>query len=1046
MANPLFEGFDQPQKKDPLMEGFAQSDNPLLQGFGENNSNPLLSGFDNYVPVNNPEPSAWDKVKDTGLSWLDKVVGAIDYAGNTNRSGLESLITKGDYTSGAQAGAMKKKQTTARELRDAATEKVGLGKIRLGEDDGKFQVGDVGDFALDVATDIITDPLSLVSMGVSKLAKGAGALAKAGVTSKALDNYKTFKAVATPTIGGLYGASIPGKDATPLERLEAGLGGAAATVFLGKTLPAFGKKVEELGNATTDWYARWTRPELFQKMNELKNAAGDTPFKDTGYSAINKMATDAMGKAKVISEEIRQKKFAALEKLNDEDFLTTVNIQKQSGNEWVKFRNPLIKQNDKLFPKGSVEWNQGRMLIDQIANKHVEENVLPKLLADQNFNIKNTFLKIKEANREIISNLNKTERFGVDSTEIFNPKIRPKTIEEIRDDLIDHFGSTEALNKALKKDTIHNLYKKKLKTLAYTPTNVAGVTQKGIRGFDYQTASDVVVKSMPKQAKFSVDAIKAHNISMRKKLANRETFSRELENFKTGLYADQFAKDYLNETEATAQKLLMEYKTTLPKQAGARTFEKGLELYDAGLSWIKGNLLHFSTSWVKNNYFGNFLQAYIANGLPNAISVGKQAGNPFNKLGKDIWDLYRGKLQRTYNAPEMADMMKRGVLDGPMYKALMDEDTMKSLFNQDDLKSILTEKGIVGQAIDKWRDVLDKTTGQLGSYVEGAGRATTYKNILEDLKSSPLAKDVSLEKLKDIAAKVSRETFFDYRLSVTPFEQATWKRILPFFAYYRNATPFWVRAAFDPEKVGRVANIKKVTRNIGEEPTPEEKLGMDPWLLNAGARKLGRTATGEKKYQIFPSMPIDDAINLLNVKELPDQFMARLSPLLKTPLEIVTDYDTFTRGPLRPSTTGRKFLFSRGNKDVMIRKAIEAVGLDPDKTLGRIFAVNGVKVDKRGNPYATDDSQLIMSKIYQTLFPTGLIDQVLGSYGKVASGRETSLEMLMNRLTPMQTVKVTPLREAQVRQNRLNNTDELRKKLRERKEQLEKLQERLKNR
>ena len=78
-----------------------------------------------------------------------------------------------------------------------------------------------------------------------------------------------------------------------------------------------------------------------------------------------------------------------------------------------------------------------------------------------------------------------------------------------------------------------------------------------------------------------------------------------------------------------------------------------------------------------------------------------------------------------------------------------------------------------------------------------------------------------------------------------------------------------------------------------------------------------------------------------------------------------------------------------------------------------------LKLDKRGNPITSSDTLVGLDKIISTIIPHGLIDQIAGSIGKVATEKETGLDAIFNRTLPAQRVLVSPTLQNIVRSRKL---------------------------
>jgi hypothetical protein len=108
-----------------------------------------------------------------GLGTLDFLDTILDPLGRFVRTGLGTAI-EGDFDLGRSWDSIwdKSKAYSGTDVRKA------IGLESFGDDDGKFQVGDLADFALDTAIEVGTDPLTYLGIGL--LSKGGKTIANAG--------------------------------------------------------------------------------------------------------------------------------------------------------------------------------------------------------------------------------------------------------------------------------------------------------------------------------------------------------------------------------------------------------------------------------------------------------------------------------------------------------------------------------------------------------------------------------------------------------------------------------------------------------------------------------------------------------------------------------------------------------------------------------------------------------------------------------------------------------------------------------------------------
>lgn len=491
-----------------------------------------------------------------------------------------------------------------------------------------------------------------------------------------------------------------------------------------------------------------------------------------------------------------------------------------------------------------------------------------------------------------------------------------------------------------------------------------------------------------------------------------------------GTYAEKFARNYLNDAEQKAIVMMEDFAKSAPKYKGVEALENVLGKFDKMNSFLKSNLLHFSTTWLKNNYWDNMTKAYVEAGLPGVFDTA-QLGLMQKNIRKDLANIYSNKMTK-YSNKDIQTALEYGALEGPAFRALVSDSTEKYM-NLKSVKEKLLKENVsnpfpgsdfsvdpdlmrfkavdagadkVAKALNNWQGFLESTVGTAGSYMEGYARMSTFLRTKQMLQGRGLTDDA----VNKIAAGMTKRSFFDYG-DVSYFEKAVLKRLIPFYSFYSKNLPYWMSATFDPSKAGRIVNLEKARSAIGEDPTERQQKGMTDYILHASPRFL-RRGDGETVYGVAPALSFHDALKMIDPKGLSAQVIEKTNPYFKLPYELVTGKDLFTGDDLYPSDTlkGQKYLFSRGYKYIAAKKALEKLGLGKDGFVNIADSL-GVETDSRGNPVSVADWNVVVDKVLSVAFPTGAVDQLVGSIGKVAYDKETFGEALSNRMLPIQTVK-----------------------------------------
>jgi len=1075
--------------------------------------------------------------KDKGISeergWLESILSGLDFLGNISRSAIKGAIEKDETVFGNIADAAAQKlQTTPGDLKDSVTEALGLGKIRFGKDDGKFQWGDLGDFATDVAVDLATDPLTWISGGLTKVgklgaknstktlrklssmmtankriktldnsseilnlnreildkavkAKSKTAAAKilrqeGGLSSKATrelfektDNaaaiarrakqYQVFSGATRAGMGGIYGYSATDPDESFTRHLINTAIGAGFVYGGGKYAPGAGKMIKKSFDSITDAYgkkvfgigeevpifkakaiAKSRAKEFIKRDDFAKGLHGDLLYDQALQGATDSIVEDLVNplllsdaykhiatgieKKQGLMREILQSRGEVLKGLNPVEKVSATKTMRYLKDEFLKRRNKalddagiVIKRKGAINPDDLERFNT---ITKQVENSLTED--LPSLLKNESKDIANAVTRWTIHNKKWIDRYNKETgknligiKFHVD--DVFSPndfkevdnlvkshipkwaKVHAAKGYEVKDKLPAHLALSDELA-AKKVNDLRTSMNKQIDDY------IADASVKGLS----EEAIDNGIKNIQQPVYKQIREI-ADNI-----VATPEAIDASYK-----IYAENMIHGFLNKKERQALRIMSQMRKVDPTQPGYKLLHNSLKTYDRLLNFAKANMLGFSLSWIKNNYWDNMIKAYTETGLMGAAKVGKEGVAallaPFgkgSKIGNALNDLYKGGIKKFPNE-DLERALKYGVVETGFYRDFKDIeqrtiDFMKGPVKladevgEEGSKNLLQKGGAaVGRVMDKWQRLLEGTTFKIGQTMEGSARMITFQETINMLRKSGQFAKATDDEIFRIAADITKRTFFDYQ-NISQFERAFFRRIVPFYSFYSKNIPFWLETATNIEKMGRFANVDKFRRNLGREPTEAEREGLSTYINQNAARFVGR-GKGGKKYSIFPYISSYDALQSLNLRKIGDNLSEKVSPFMKAPLELAYDRDWFMGGFLFPSSTrtkseklsgkvGKKYLFSRGFKYKWLQDAIKNIpGME---TLGDL----GVKVDKNGNPIATRDNLVKVDKIFSTLFPMGAVDQLAGAVGKIKHDKTDVVEQLVKFFTPGQVV------------------------------------------
>lgn len=135
-----------------------------------------------------------------------------------------------------------------------------------------------------------------------------------------------------------------------------------------------------------------------------------------------------------------------------------------------------------------------------------------------------------------------------------------------------------------------------------------------------------------------------------------------------------------------------------------------------------------------------------------------------------------------------------------------------------------------------------------------------------------------------------RKFMFDYS-ELTPFEQKVMKRFIPFYTWQRKNIPLQVAMLIDqPTAFSAVGKAKRAIESTREGEPMDERL-LPEWMRDGYSIWFGQNSDGTQNYlNLEGFLPAVDLAKIGRPQEIP---IEGLSPLLKTPLELLTNYDTF---------------------------------------------------------------------------------------------------------------------------------------------------------
>lgn len=313
-----------------------------------------------------------------------------------------------------------------------------------------------------------------------------------------------------------------------------------------------------------------------------------------------------------------------------------------------------------------------------------------------------------------------------------------------------------------------------------------------------------------------------------------------------------------------AAKQLLDRYQRLNTDEGTKAF---LKAYDGLQSFWKRAAL-FSLGYHARNQAGAMFNNYV--GGMNEIDLLKYTKDGFVEVARALG----GKESKMFNEYRQQGLSSSALSKvefakyGEEPEAAI-EKTVKNLSKD--------KKGQVTQRLNPLNGF--QTSQEVGNFFDQANRFALFKWFVEKNKGN-----FSDEILYKKAADKVREVQFDYS-QVTPFERNVVARVLPFYRWMKNNIPFQIRQIVnDPRKYEYLnkarLNAQEVT-GLNEENIPD-------YMKESFAIPI--TGEGGKGKMLGLNLPLGDLTKLSRPgKTVVDS----ISPLLKTPVELATNYNTF---------------------------------------------------------------------------------------------------------------------------------------------------------
>ena len=244
----------------------------------------------------------------------------------------------------------------------------------------------------------------------------------------------------------------------------------------------------------------------------------------------------------------------------------------------------------------------------------------------------------------------------------------------------------------------------------------------------------------------------------------------------------------------------------------------------------------------------------------------------------------------------------------------------------------------------------------IGQFIEHQQKATVYIGALGQGKT-----------IKDALALAERAGF-DYR-NLTAFESQILRRIIPFYSFTRKNIELQLKTLGEnPERINQVLAVFK---NLGDQPSEEEKASLPGYIQGSLGVKLEDLPNGIKQYISSFGTPIEAFAQLFGGNPIL-QTISTMNPVLKVPVELGIGKDSFRQKDLKDVYDASEYKsMPQVVKDLLDIKEVKKDVLDkqPDGKLR--------KTGER-TVYVADPEKLLIARSLFTSRGVTYLDQLFG--------------------------------------------------------------------
>lgn len=357
-----------------------------------------------------------------------------------------------------------------------------------------------------------------------------------------------------------------------------------------------------------------------------------------------------------------------------------------------------------------------------------------------------------------------------------------------------------------------------------------------------------------------------------------------------GVRADSAPANYKTITEIPDMKFPPEVADRLNRSYNTLMnddkMNKFLSMYDGAQNWWKMWSLGARPAYHAKNVVGNLWNSYLG-GLENPVRFGEAAVFQV-KLAKNKLDgdMLGRPVKELYD-----EMATRGVIGEGQYGGDISRTLEKQLgYNQ---STGLQRAAEVTAGTD---NPILRAGFKVGQELEDNARIALFFDQLKKGKNY------------DEAARHVQKYLFDYG-DLSPFERGVAKRVMPFYTWSRKNIPLQLEALVThPDKINKINLAKNNIEAQAEVPYEDQvpsyiQEAMPIYLPGApkgqvsaiGLANLVPIADLQTFTKYFNTESSPDIIEKGKLSNTASTVMSSVSPLLKAPIEYVTNYDFFRK-------------------------------------------------------------------------------------------------------------------------------------------------------